>query len=143
LDVRGEDECRADVVAGPNELLEPPPENRLRLCLVDQFELGRGHWPPPSFLSRLQGHSSASSGFGSAHFRSRADAPKVWVPATNGPGPRYDLARTSGEGRFALDPVVETAHAEIPVGAVAPRVHRAGRRAGRLRVLRRVGGQAP
>lgn len=35
LDMRGEDECRADVVPGTHELFEAPPKNHLCLCLVD------------------------------------------------------------------------------------------------------------
>ena len=43
LDVRREDECRADVVSGPHELFESPPQDRFGFRLVDQFELGRSH----------------------------------------------------------------------------------------------------
>jgi len=41
LDMRRENERRADVVTGADELFEPPPQDRFSLRLVYQLELGR------------------------------------------------------------------------------------------------------
>ncbi len=97
----GKNECRSDVVPGADELFEAPPEYRLCLRLVDQFELGRSHVPPPS-SSSTTGNSSASSAPHSARLRSRVAAPKVRVAATSLPRPRDALPRTSDDGSIGL-----------------------------------------
>lgn len=55
LDVRREEESRADVVPCSNELVETPAKDHLYLSLIDRLELGRSHRSP--FVRSLSTYS--------------------------------------------------------------------------------------